>query len=153
MLEIRDQNVQLYTGLDYGTDDVILRAFRTGTQNKAYIQSASTPPSGFVNMSGITFNTWRDGSFDPSIYMLVSDGDALSTTVEIGEDIQFTGNIFGARRSHFSINDMQLKIQDAYTPSNSSDGTWDNGTITVDDNYIYYKTSSGTWKRIAWTTF
>lgn len=41
-----------------------------------------------------------------------------------------------------------------YTPSGSTDNTHGgNFTVTADDTYLYYRTSSGTWKKIAWATF
>ena len=46
----------------------------------------------------------------------------------------------------------QLRIRTQYTPSSSSDTNGNQGDIAVDDNYFYYKTSTG-WKRVALSTF
>jgi hypothetical protein len=46
----------------------------------------------------------------------------------------------------------QLRIRTEYTPTSSSDPNGNPGDIAVDDNYIYYKTSTG-WKRSALSTF
>lgn len=40
-----------------------------------------------------------------------------------------------------------------FTPANSTDNAYPNGTLTADDTFQYYRTSTGTWKKIAWTTF
>lgn len=46
----------------------------------------------------------------------------------------------------------QLRLRTQYTPTASSDANGNSGDISVDDNYIYYKTSTG-WKRAALSTF
>ena len=46
----------------------------------------------------------------------------------------------------------QLRLRTHYTPSSSSDSNGNPGDTAVDDNYFYYKTSSG-WKRVALNTF
>lgn len=47
----------------------------------------------------------------------------------------------------------QLNIATQYTPSSSTDTNFPEKTITIDDTFLYYRTSGGTWKKIAWTTF
>ncbi|HLZ87238.1 MAG TPA: hypothetical protein VKQ52_08360 [Puia sp.] len=46
----------------------------------------------------------------------------------------------------------QLRIRTQYTPSSSADTNGNPGDIAVDDNYFYYKSSSG-WKRVAMSSF
>jgi hypothetical protein len=46
----------------------------------------------------------------------------------------------------------QLRLRKQYTPSSTSDTNGQQGDTAVDDNYFYYKTSTG-WKRIALSTF
>lgn len=46
----------------------------------------------------------------------------------------------------------QFRLRTQYTPTSSADANGNEGDIAVDDNYIYYKTSTG-WKRSALTTF
>lgn len=40
-----------------------------------------------------------------------------------------------------------------FTPASSTDSTYPNGTLTSDDTYMYFRNSSGTWKKITWATF
>ena len=47
----------------------------------------------------------------------------------------------------------QLTIDTQFTPSTSTDSAKPNKTLTADDTYLWYRTSSGTWKKIAWTAF
>jgi hypothetical protein len=44
-------------------------------------------------------------------------------------------------------------IVSGFTPLTSTDNTYQIGTTAIDDTYIYYRTSTGTWKKIALTTF
>lgn len=46
----------------------------------------------------------------------------------------------------------QLRIENSFTPSSTSDTTGETGDIAWDDGYIYVKTSAG-WKRAALSTF
>lgn len=52
-----------------------------------------------------------------------------------------------------TINSSQLNIATQYTPSSSTDTNFPEKTITIDDTFLYYRTSGGTWKKIAWVTF
>jgi hypothetical protein len=40
-----------------------------------------------------------------------------------------------------------------YTPTSSTDNTYPKGTVTYDDNYQYFRTSTGDWKKIALIPF
>ena len=46
----------------------------------------------------------------------------------------------------------QLRLRTQYTPASSASATGQTGDIAVDDNYIYFKASTG-WKRTALSTF
>jgi len=46
----------------------------------------------------------------------------------------------------------QLRLRTQYTPTSSSDPNGSTGDTAVDDNYFYYKTTTG-WKRVALSTF
>lgn len=46
-----------------------------------------------------------------------------------------------------------LRLVGNYTPGTSTDATYPAFTLTADDTYIWYRTSGGTWKKIAWTAF
>lgn len=46
----------------------------------------------------------------------------------------------------------QFRLRSQYTPTSSADSNGSAGDIAIDDNYIYFKTSTG-WKRSALTTF
>jgi hypothetical protein len=46
-----------------------------------------------------------------------------------------------------------LQINGQFTPTTSTDATYANGSLIMDDTYLWYRTSTGTWKKIAWTTF
>ena len=43
-------------------------------------------------------------------------------------------------------------ISTSYTPTSSADTTGEPGSITWDNNYLYYKDNSG-WKRLSGSTF
>ncbi|MBA3673487.1 MAG: hypothetical protein H0W75_00770 [Chitinophagaceae bacterium] len=47
----------------------------------------------------------------------------------------------------------QLTLGPAFTPASSKDATHPVKTLTADDNYLWYRTSTGTWKKIAWSDF
>lgn len=46
----------------------------------------------------------------------------------------------------------QFRLRTQYTPTSSADANGNEGDIAVDDNFIYFKTSTG-WKRSALTSF
>lgn len=72
-------------------------------------------------------------------------------------DLPLTNN-----STYFQINDNDslfkfskgaLLLDTQFTPSSSSDTGYPAKTLTVDDTYLWFRTSGGTWKKIAWTAF
>lgn len=47
---------------------------------------------------------------------------------------------------------QQLRLRTQYTPSGTADANGKTGDISLDDNFLYYKTTAG-WKRTALSTF
>jgi hypothetical protein len=68
--------------------------------------------------------------------------------VQIGDSTGSTSRVDITGANGFS----QLRLRTQYTPTSSSDTNGNQGDIAVDDNYLYYKTSTG-WKRVALSTF
>lgn len=89
-----------------------------------------------------------------------SAGDLRAIHAATGNVIVETGNLLiGAATGSTSRLDItgatgysQLRLRTQYTPSSSSDTNGKTGDIAADDNYFYYKTSTG-WKRAALSTF
>jgi hypothetical protein len=87
-------------------------------------------------------------------------GDLRALDAAHGNVVVETGNVVvGVATGSTSKVDItgangysQLRIRTQYTPSSSSDANGNRGDIAVDDNYLYYKTSTG-WKRVALSTF
>lgn len=52
----------------------------------------------------------------------------------------------------FQVNEVGAVLPEFFTPTSSADTTGVQGQLTLDDNYIYVKTSAG-WKRSALTAF
>ena len=89
-----------------------------------------------------------------------SAGDLRAIHAVTGNVIVETGNfLIGSTTGSTSRLDItgsngfsQLRLRTQYTPTSSSDSNGNTGDIAVDDNYFYYKTSTG-WKRSALSTF
>jgi hypothetical protein len=89
-----------------------------------------------------------------------SAGDLRALDAAHGNVVVEAGNVLvGAATGSTSKVDItgtngysQLRIRTQYTPSSSSDANGNPGDIAVDDNYFYYKTSTG-WKRAVLSTF
>ena len=89
-----------------------------------------------------------------------SAGDLRALDAAHGNVVVEAGNVVvGAATGSTSKVDItgpngysQLRIRTQYTPSSSSDANGNPGDIAVDDDYLYYKTSTG-WKRTTLSTF
>jgi hypothetical protein len=89
-----------------------------------------------------------------------SAGDLRAIHAATGNVIVETGNLLiGSATGSTSKLDItgangynQLRLRTQYTPSATSDPNGHTGDIAADDNYFYYKTSTG-WKRAALSTF
>jgi hypothetical protein len=68
--------------------------------------------------------------------------------VQIGDSTGSTSRVDITGANGFS----QLRLRTQYTPTSSSDTNGNQGDVALDDNYLYYKTSTG-WKRVALSTF
>jgi hypothetical protein len=68
--------------------------------------------------------------------------------LQIGDSTGSTSRIDITGANGFS----QLRLRTQYTPTSSSDTNGNQGDLAIDDNYLYYKTSTG-WKRVALSTF
>jgi hypothetical protein len=68
--------------------------------------------------------------------------------VQVGDSTGSTSRVDITGANGFS----QLRLRTQYTPTSSSDTNGNPGDIAVDDNYLYYKTSTG-WKRTALGAF
>jgi hypothetical protein len=90
-----------------------------------------------------TENTAAAGSF--VITMLDS--------VKLLQDSNLPQNNEFTLLSTYTRSNSPLVFSTNYTPTSSSDGTYPVGAVTFDDGFVYFRTSTGTWKKIAWTTF
>jgi hypothetical protein len=80
-----------------------------------------------------------------ALYLNSSNEVRIAGNTDHGDyKLQVSGNVW---------TDGQLTISTQFTPANSTDATHPSKTLTVDDTYLYYRTSGGTWKKIAWATF
>jgi hypothetical protein len=68
--------------------------------------------------------------------------------VQVGDSTGSTSRVDITGANGFS----QLRLRTQYTPTSSSDTNGNQGDLALDDNYLYYKTSTG-WKRVALSTF
>jgi hypothetical protein len=59
----------------------------------------------------------------------------------------------GSLTKEFAFAKAAITIVAQYTPTSSTDTTHAVGTMCFDDNFLYYRTSTGTWKKIALTAF
>jgi hypothetical protein len=68
--------------------------------------------------------------------------------VQIGDSTGSTSRLDITGANGYS----QFRLRTQYTPASSSDTNGNQGDFALDDNYLYYKTSTG-WKRVALSTF
>jgi len=111
-----------------------------------------------VNYSDITLDSAVDWSAGYSYtyrnpYVDVSDGStpvfkiAADKKIGIGANDPLSSLDIAGSNGY-----SQLRIRTHYTPSSSADANGNAGDIAVDDDYFYYKTSTG-WKRMPLSNF
>jgi hypothetical protein len=95
---------------------------------------------------------WNEGS----AYMYFWSGGGAGTSVVVEDATGDMGVGTSGPTSKVHINGAngysQLRLQDSYTPTGTSDTNGNVGDLAWDNNYIYVKTGGG-WKRAALSTF
>ncbi len=140
------------------------------TPGGMYIFTNQTPainsgdgPARLVRLNKIVARGYEDGEETAlRIDFTVTDSasDLRAVDAASGNVVVETGNLLmGATTGSTSKVDIignsgfsQLRLRTQYTPSSSSDSNGNPGDTAVDDNYFYYKTSTG-WKRVALSSF
>ena len=150
--------------LHLGTDSIIqvtIHGSNTGV--------GTTTPKTKLHIMGGTDASLLDGSG----YLLIGDQDGNNIVMDDNEIIArnnaAASNLFiNKTGGNVGIGDItsptaklhlynplgynQLRLQQKYTPSGTSDTNGHTGDVTWDENYIYIKTSAG-WKRALLSTF
>jgi hypothetical protein len=106
-------------------------------------------PAGEETALRIDFNITQPATSDLRAIQAANGNVIVGTgNLLIGADTGSTSRLDITGANGFS----QLRLRTQYTPASSSDTNGNKGDLAADDNYIYYKTSTG-WKRAALTTF
>lgn len=94
---------------------------------------------------------WQDGGYMLYDPFNAFEGKIIWDTIysAVGRVNDFT--VYGGSKAILERSGASAILR--YSPTGSTDNTHPNGTICQDDTYLYYRNSSGTWKKIAWTTF
>jgi hypothetical protein len=95
---------------------------------------------------------WNEGSG----YMYLWSGGGAGTSLVVEDATGDVGIGTSGPTSRLHVNGAnghsQLRLQDSYTPTGTSDPNGNTGDIAWDNNYFYVKTGAG-WKRAALSTF
>ncbi|MBY0540279.1 MAG: hypothetical protein K2P52_02550 [Campylobacterales bacterium] len=79
----------------------------------------------------------------------------IPSDANVTGDISATGDLDVKEivANNISLTGRSIQITTFTTPSTSTDNTYPRGTILLDENYLYVKVTSNTFKRIALTSF
>lgn len=154
--------------IDYGSNPIFIANYSDGTIiNGGYngIDSggargnginANAPPfyinsgrgTGTGVQGDITFQTGSPGASSNTIHPMTMRWVIKGGTGNLSNNTSPTSTVDITGPNGYN----QLRIRTQYTPTSSSDANGNKGDIAVDDNYLYYKTSTG-WKRVALSAF
>lgn len=93
--------------------------------------------------------SWQNHVYDVDDASNWLKGDAFYQTITGGLAEGFTFAKNGG--AGFATRPIGSPVGIAYTPTGGADSKHPAGTITIDDNFLYYKTPSNIWKKVALT--
>lgn len=97
----------------------------------------------------VDFNVLSGTPHDLRAFHAASGNIIVGTgNIQVGDSTGVTSRVDITGAHGYS----QLRLRKEYTPTSSSDSNGNTGDTAVDDNYFYYKTTTG-WKRVALSTF
>lgn len=125
-IDMNVNNGTVVTGINLDNSDISITTTDSSTNTTSFIQTSSNH--------------------------ILAKSDDSTNSMEMGIDpnqvyIQDrSSNIF------FQVNNVGIVLPKFFTPTSSADTTGVQGQLTLDDNYIYVKTTTG-WKRAALSSF
>jgi hypothetical protein len=152
-------NLGATTGITSASDALLFSSavitHTTGTVNLIRTSASFVPTSGsgvfnMLNLASGINQTGGASAITRGLYVnpnIINATDFRAIEVATGKSV-FNGAVNITGDNGYS----QLRLVTHYTPTSSSDTNGAAGDTAVDDNYFYYKTSTG-WKRAALTTF
>ncbi len=116
--------------------------------------------AGSFNLSGLDSTTGNTGSLqfattelDPTnagkMFFTINGNKIIipAPASDIYSPLSVNGN-FADATGNITVSGITL-----FTPANSTDSTYPNGSLTADDTYLYFRKSDGTWVKSLWVVF
>lgn len=140
---------------------VALTTARTSTNLFSEVNAADAGISSLTGGNNTTF--YNTISVTPTAITLITQVNTTPTGVNLATNGALTfyaygaGSITGTAKKSLQVNSSGDVIEGPafvlFTPSNSTDNTYPNGTLTADNTFLYYRGSGGTWVKVAWIAF